>query len=474
MGRQRKGRSRFPISVNLVNLGCPKNQVDAEVMLGQLAAEGYTIVDSPDAADVVLVNTCSFIQDAKEESIQAILQAATLKRTGKCRSLVVSGCLPQRYHRDLSGLLPEVDGFVGTGEFPQIAEIVRSTLQGSDTRRTWVTGHTALMTAALPRRRLSPGHVAYLKLAEGCNHACRFCAIPAIRGPLQSRERADLVAEARRLAAEGVRELILVSQDTTSYGADRGEPQALVALLRDLLTIPSFAWIRLHYLYPNRISPELIALLAAEPRLCRYVDLPLQHADTRVLKAMGRGGSPKALGRLIARIRQAVPGAVIRTAFITGFPGETAASFAVLRGFVEEMRFERVGVFRYSDEEGTPAARLTPKVPRRVAEARRARLMGVQARIAEEQGRALIGSVHDVLIDGPVPQSPGVQCGRTAGHAPEVDGTVYVQGRAVAPGTMVRARIQAAFEHDLFADIVEENGVPCQDGEQHRRARSPR
>ena len=267
------------------------------------------------------------------------------------------------------------------------------------------------MTAALPRLRLTPGHFAYLKIAEGCDHTCRFCAIPAIRGPLRSRPRADVVAEARHLAAEGVREIVLVSQDTTSYGADRGEPRGLVALLEALLRIPSFRWIRLHYLYPSRITPELIALLAAEPRLCRYLDLPLQHADATVLKAMGRGGSPESLRRLIGRIRRAVPGVVIRTSFITGFPGETAAQFVVLRRFVGEMRFDRVGVFRYSDEEGTAAAALVPKVSRRVAEARRARLMAVQATIAEEKGRALLGTSRRSWWTGRRRSLPGSSAG---------------------------------------------------------------
>jgi ribosomal protein S12 methylthiotransferase len=445
-------------SVSVLNLGCPKNQVDAEVMLGQLAAGGYTVAESPAQADVVVVNTCGFIRDAKEESIRTILDAAALKSRGRCRALLVSGCLPQRYGEELADLLPEVDAFVGTGEFPRIADIVRSTLAGPDGPRLWVTGHTALMTTALPRRRLSPRHVAYLKIADGCDHTCGFCAIPAIRGPMQSRPRADLAAEAHQLAADGVREIVLVSQDTTSYGADRGEPGALTALLNDLLAIPSLAWIRLHYLHPTRIGPDLVALLAAEPRLCRYLDLPLQHADTAVLRAMGRGGSADGLRRLVERMRRAVPGLVIRTSFIVGFPGETAEQFAVLRRFVSEMRFDRVGVFRYSDEEGTAAAALRPKVPARVAEARRARLMAVQAAIAEAKGHALVGSVHQVMVDGPAPGFPGLQCGRTAGHAPEVDGTVYLSGPRVAPGTFVRARIREAFEHDLSAEILEVTG----------------
>jgi len=444
-----------PIAVSVVNLGCPKNQVDAEVMLGQLAAAGYRIAATPAQADVVVVNTCGFVQDAKEESIQTVLDATRLKQNGRCRALLVSGCLAQRYARELPDLLPEVDGFVGTGEFPRIVEIVRSVLHGRERQRSWVAGRTALATADLPRRRLSPAHVAYLKIADGCDHRCGFCAIPAIRGPLQSRPRRDVVAEARQLATDGVRELVLVSQDTTGYGADRADAGGLVALLEDLLAIPSLAWIRLHYLYPTRITPELIALLATEPRLCRYLDLPLQHADAGVLKTMGRGGGADAYRRLIGRLRRAIPGLVVRTAFITGFPGETAAQFGVLRRFVAEMRFDRVGVFRYSDEEGTAAAALRPKVPRRVAEARRARLMAIQAQIAEAKGQALVGSVHEVMVDGPAAEFPGIQCGRTAGHAPEVDGTVYLQGPQVDPGTFVRVRIRQAFEHDLFGEILE-------------------
>jgi ribosomal protein S12 methylthiotransferase len=454
--RRAQSGSRHPAAtVSVVNLGCPKNQVDAEVMLGQLAAAGYRIAERPEEAEVVVVNTCGFIQDAKEESIQAVLEAASLKQTGRCRALLVSGCLSQRYPRELPDLLPEVDAFIGTGEFPRIGEIVRAALDRTDGKRVWVTGHTALMTAALPRRRLTPPHVAYLKIAEGCDHTCRFCAIPLIRGAKQSRERADIVAEARALAADGVREVVLISQDTTSYGADRGEPGALTSLLRDLLAIPALRWIRLHYLYPTRVSPDLIALLAAEPRLCRYLDLPLQHADAAVLKAMGRGGSADGFRRLIERIRRAVPGVVIRSSFITGFPGETAVQFAVLERFVEEMRFDRVGVFRYSDEEGTAAAALGPKVSRRVGEARRARLMALQARIAEEKGQALVGSVQEVLVDGPSSEFPDLLCGRTAGHAPEVDGTVYLRGPQVPPGTFVLARIQEAYQHDLTGEILD-------------------
>jgi len=441
-------------AVSLVNLGCPKNQVDAEVMLGQLTAAGYRIAASPEEADLVLVNTCGFIQEAKEESIQSILQAAALKRTGRCRALVVSGCLPQRYREELPGLLPEVDAFLGTGEFPRIAEIAGSALRGRGRERVWVTGHTALMTSELPRRRLTPPHVAYVKVAEGCDHRCSFCAIPGIRGRQRSRSRADIRTEVRRLAAEGVREIVLIAQDTTSYGSDLGERHGLVRLLEDLLPVPGLRWIRLHYLYPARISRELIGLLASEPRLCRYLDMPLQHCDGGVLRAMRRGGSPASLARLIAMLRAAIPELVIRTSFITGHPGEGRAEFERLLGFVQEMRFDRVGVFCYSDEEGTEAARLGPKVSPRLAEVRRSRLMAAQARIALEKGRALLGAVREVVIDGPAPEFPGLLSARTAGHAPEVDGGVYVRGDAGPPGSFVRVRITEALEHDLVGEVV--------------------
>jgi ribosomal protein S12 methylthiotransferase len=455
MSADRTCKNGQPVKVSLVNLGCPKNQVDAEVMLGQLAAAGYQVEDGPEQADLIVVNTCSFIQEAKEESIKTILEAAELKQTGRCQAVVVSGCLAQRYGRELAALLPEVDAFVGTGEFPRIAEIAAAILQRSVPERTWVTGHTALMTAELPRRLLTPGHIAYLKISEGCDHTCAFCAIPGIRGRMQSRTREDLLTEARSLAERGVRELILISQDTTDYGRDRGESLGLVRLLRALLEIPAFRWIRLHYLYPTRITPELIGLLASEPRVCRYLDMPLQHCDGAVLKAMARGGDERSLRRLLDRIRRAIPDITIRTSFITGFPGETPAQFSRLLKFVEEMRFDRVGVFCYSDEEGTAAFGLGPKVSRRVAEARRARLMAAQARIAEEKGQALLGSVQEVMVDGRVAEFVGVQCGRMAAHAPEVDGTVYLRGSVQPPGIFVRARIQEAYEHDLGAEIIE-------------------
>ncbi|HSB81739.1 MAG TPA: 30S ribosomal protein S12 methylthiotransferase RimO [Candidatus Methylomirabilis sp.] len=455
MPKRTKTDPAKPLTVSLVSLGCPKNQVDAEVMLGQLAAAGYRVAEAADQADLVVVNTCSFIQEAKEESIRTVLEAAGLKRTGRCRAVVVSGCLAQRYGRELPVLLPEVDAFVGTGEFPRIADIVHRVLHRPREERLWVTGHSALVTAELPRRLLTPGHYAYLKISEGCDRSCSFCAIPAIRGRMQSRTREDILAEARRLADSGVREVILVSQETTAYGADRGEPHGLVSLLTALLEIPSLRWIRLHYLYPTQVTPELIGLLAAEPRLCRYVDLPLQHSQGPILKAMRRGGDARSLRRLVSRIREAVPDVTLRTSFITGFPGETQAHFQGLLAFVKEMRFDRVGVFRYSDEEGTAAAALHPKVPRRVAEARRARLMAVQSRIAEEKGRGLIGSIQEVLVDGPAEEFPGLVRGRTAAHAPEVDGTVYLRGPAVPAGSFVRARIREAFEHDLSGEILE-------------------
>jgi ribosomal protein S12 methylthiotransferase len=449
------GESR---TVSLVNLGCPKNQVDAEVMLGQLAAAGYRIAESAEEADLIVVNTCGFIQDAKEESIQSILQAAALKRTGRCQAVVVSGCLSQRYGRELPGLLPEVDAFLGTGEFPRIAEIAGAALRGPGRERVWVSGHTALMTAELPRRRLTPPHVAYVKVAEGCDHTCSFCAIPGIRGRQRSRTRADILTEVRGLAAEGVREIVLIAQDTTSYGSDLGERHGLVRLLEDLLPVPGLRWIRLHYLYPTRIDRELVQLMAGAPGLCRYLDMPLQHCDAAVLRAMRRGGNPASLRRLIQMLRAAIPDLVVRTSFITGFPGEGAAEFERLLAFVQEMRFDRVGVFCYSEEEGTTAVALGRGASRRLAEVRRARLMAVQARVAEAKGRALVGTLQEVLVDGAAPEFPGLMAARTAGQAPEVDGCVYVRGDGLAPGSFARVRITEVLEHDLAGEVVERLG----------------
>ncbi len=441
-------------SVGMLSLGCPKNLVDGEVMLGHLRAAGYRLTTDADAADILIVNTCAFIQDAKEESIDAILEMAGRKREGRCRALVVAGCLPQRYRGELLPLLPEVDAFVGTGEYPRIADICAEVLGGTD-RRDWAQSGTVLYHDLMPRLRCTPSHFAYVKISEGCDHRCSFCAIPAIRGRHVSRPAASVVAEVRRLAAEGVREVSLVAQDSTAYGRDRGERDGLASLLRALAAVEGIEWIRLHYAYPTSVTPGLIRAMAEEPKVCRYLDVPLQHLDDAMLLAMARGGAGDGIRRLVARFRQVIPDLTIRTSFIVGFPGETEAQFETLLRGVEDLQFDRVGVFTYSPEEGTAAEALGGRVPRRVALARRRRLMAVAERVAQARGRRLVGTTQRILVDGPSPESPLVMQGRTPAHAYEVDGVVYLSGGPARPGTFVRGRITAARGHDLVAEVVE-------------------
>jgi ribosomal protein S12 methylthiotransferase len=443
-----------PLLVGMVSLGCPKNLVDGEVMLGSLQAAGYRVTADADAADILIVNTCAFIREAKEESVDAILEMAARKRGGRCRALVVAGCLPQRYRGELLPLLPEVDAFVGTGEYAGIAEVCAEVLRGTG-RRDWAQSGTVLHHDLMPRLRSTPPHFAYVKISEGCDHRCTFCAIPGIRGRHASRSAASVVAEVRRLAAEGVREVSLVAQDSTAYGRDRGEREGLADLLRALAAVEGIEWIRVHYAYPASVTPGLIRAMAEEPRVCRYLDIPLQHLDDAMLRSMGRGGTGEGIRRLLARFREAIPDLTIRTSFIVGFPGETEARFETLLRGVEALQFDRVGVFAYSPEEGTEAEGLGGQVPRRVALARRRRLLAVAERVAQARGRRLVGTAQRILVDGPSPDSPLVMQGRTAAHAYEVDGAVFLSGGPVRPGTFVRGRIAAARGHDLVAEVLE-------------------
>jgi ribosomal protein S12 methylthiotransferase len=442
------------LAVGMLSLGCPKNLVDGEVMLGHLQAAGYRVTTDADAADILIVNTCAFIEEAQEESVNAILEMAAWKREGRCRALVVAGCLPQRYRAELFPLLPEVDAFVGTGEYPRIADVCAEVLRGTG-RRDWAQSGTVLHHDLMPRLRSTPRHFAYVKISEGCDHQCSFCAIPGIRGRHVSRPAASVVAEVRRLAAEGVREVSLVAQDSTAYGRDRGKGEGLADLLRALGTVEGIEWIRVHYAYPASVTPGLIRAMAEEPKVCRYLDIPLQHLDGAMLRAMGRGGTGDGIRRLLARFREAIPDLTIRTSFIVGFPGETEAQFETLLRGVEALQFDRVGVFAYSPEEGTGAEGLSGRVPRRVALARRRRLMGAAERVAQARGRRLVGTMQRILVDGPSPESPLVMQGRTAAHAHEVDGVVYLSGGPVRPGTFVQGRIVAARGHDLVAEVPE-------------------
>ena len=439
--------------VHLLTLGCPKNLADSELMLGALTAAGFEITLDPEEAQVLLVNTCAFIEAAKKESIDAILEAAEVKQRGFGKRLVVAGCLSQRYATELAATMPEVDVFVGTGNFLDLPELLRRT-EAPEMRPIPYAGAAHLLpTSAIPRIKTGDFFTSYLKISEGCNHKCAFCIIPKIRGLHESRPLADLVAEARNLAAAGVREINLIAQDLTAYGRDLDEQSSLAALLRELSTIDELRWIRLLYCYPNFVSAELLDAIAELPKVVKYIDMPLQHADDAMLRAMRRERSGAALVKLLDRVRERIPGIVLRTSFITGFPGETDAAFERLVNFVRDQQFDRVGVFTYSREENTAAYNLPDQVPERVKRARRARLMATQAEISLARNRGLIGREMEVLVEGPMPGRTTRMRGRTSGQAPEIDGSVFLAGDA-QPGEFVRARIDRALSYDLHATVA--------------------
>ncbi len=454
--------------VHLLTLGCPKNQVDSEIMLGVLARAGHEIVLDPDAADVLVVNTCAFIGPAKEESIDAILEAARVKAGREGRRLVVTGCLAQRYADDLVRDLPEVDAFVGTGDLTRIAEAVNAPSRddpfGGPASASVVPGvyrgaqHELPLHGVSPRVRTGAWWTAYLKVSEGCDHRCSFCIIPTIRGRHESRALPDLLAEAESLAADGAVELNLIAQDLTAYGRDLGDGTTLPRLLRALaVRVPAARWLRLLYAYPSSVTGELLEVMATEPAVCRYLDMPLQHIADGMLRAMRRERSGAAIRRLVARIRAAVPGIALRSAFIVGFPGETEAHVDELCDFLEEAALDRVGVFRYSQEEGTHAARLSGQVPDATKRARWERVMATQARVAHRRSRAQVGRTIEVLIEGE-DEAPGMLVGRCSDQAPEIDGVVHVRGDAT-PGTLVLAKVTEADTYDLRGEIIGADAV---------------
>ncbi len=440
-------------SVHLVSLGCPKNTADSELMLGALVRAGFEVTLDPERAQVLLVNTCAFIEPAKKESIDAILEAAEVKRHGRGKRLVVAGCLAQRYGAELAEQFPEVDILVGTGNFLDLPELLRRT-ERPELRPIPYPGAAHLLPAAdAPRVRTGEQFSAYLKISEGCDHRCAFCIIPKIRGRHESRAPEDLVEEARRLAADGVRELNLIAQDLTGYGRDLKPRSSLAALLKKLARIDGIRWIRLLYCYPNFVTDELLATIAGEERVVKYIDMPLQHADDAVLRAMRRERSADGLCRLLERVRKVVPGVTLRTSFIVGFPGESEAAFGRLMEFVREQRFDRVGVFTYSREENTAACELPDQVPERIKRRRRAELMQAQAEISLCRNRGLVGRELEVMVEGSAPGRATRVRGRTAGQAPDIDGIVLLKGEA-EPGDFVRARIERAATYDLDGRIT--------------------
>jgi len=452
----RRRRSRGRPTVALVTLGCPKNQVDSEVMLGQLAQAGLDVIEDERAADAIIVNTCGFIDTAKAESINTIIELGALKRRGRCTTLIATGCLTQRYQGELLNELPELDAIVGTGDFPRIAEIITARLaQASpDARREWFEHPTFLYDASTPRRRLGPRHWAYVKISEGCDKRCAFCAIPSFRGDLASRTIDSVVREATALAVDGVREINLIAQDLPAFGIDRGRRGELIELVRALTAVDDLRWVRLMYLYPHKLPAGLIDLFADEPKLCPYVEMPIQHIDDGILRRMNRGGTSAEIRLTLDRFRERIPDVAVRTSFIVGFPGETEREFERLVEFVAEQRFDRVAVFTYSSEEGTPAHGLGDPVDPEVKAERRQRILDFQFEIAQEKGDALVGSRRTVMIEGRAQEDEFTLEGRMATQAPEIDGVVYLSEEGIGPGDFVEVEITEALGYDLVASLV--------------------
>jgi ribosomal protein S12 methylthiotransferase len=474
------------VKIGFLSLGCPKNLVDGEVMLGIAQNAGHELTSDAANADVLVVNTCAFIDSAKQESIDAILEMAQLKTRGSCSRLVVTGCLGERYREELKQEIPEIDAVLGTGEVEDILTAIGSPVSGRSVLGSSVdrsngsalplTFHrkpsapsprstdlpstdlpTYLYDADTPRVLTTPKHFAYVKIAEGCDYTCAFCIIPTLRGKFRSRDAASIVREARGLADRGVKELLLISQDTTFYGIDRDERGALARLLRDLNGIDGLEWIRLLYLYPTTITDDVLAAMAECEKVCRYIDLPLQHASAGVLKRMRRPGNRRTYDKLLARIRGTVPEVTLRTTLIVGFPGETGEEFAELEGFVADTVFDHVGVFTYSHEEGTRAFAMADNVPAAVKRKRRHALMARQKKIVAAAQKAKVGREVDVLIDGPSAEHELVLQGRLMGQAPDIDPVVFLTNCGVedyAAGNLIRARIVGAKGYDLLATPV--------------------
>jgi len=445
--------------LSIVSLGCARNLVDSEVMAGLLQRNRYEIVDEPANADIVMVNTCGFIGAAKEESIDTIIEMGRLKETGRLKKLVVAGCLSQRYPDELARELPEVDLFIGTGEVPRIVEILREHEVAAELRR-HVGVPSYIYDHLTPRRRTTPAHSAYVKVSEGCDHKCAFCIIPQLRGPHRSRSIESVVQEASLLAADGVKEINLIAQDLTAYGRDRKDGTTLCGLLKEMDRVAGLVWIRLLYAYPNYLDPPLLELIRRSEKICKYIDIPFQHISRPLLRRMRRGKSGSAVRETVETLRRAIPGVVLRTSLIVGFPGESEADFDELLDFVEQTEFDRLGVFKYSEEEGTAAARLAGQIPEQEKERRWQEVMDLQAVIARKKNQALIGTIERVMIDGTDPES-GKLSGRTQAHAPEVDGLVFVEGydkltasNPMCPGTMIDVRITAAQDYDISGEII--------------------
>ncbi|PWK15490.1 30S ribosomal protein S12 methylthiotransferase RimO [Tumebacillus permanentifrigoris] len=440
--------------IHFVTLGCEKNLVDSEVMMGIVQGKEYTIVDNAEDADVVVVNTCGFIDEAKAESVETILQMAQLKESAHVKSVLVAGCMAQRYKDELMTEIPEIDGIVGTQDFIQITDLIEESLTGSRPQYFSAGNPIYLYDENTPRVHTSGNISAYLKIAEGCNHACTFCIIPTMRGKLRSRTIESIVTEAEQLVAQGVKEIILIAQDTTDYGVDVYKKRRLADLLEALNNVEGLHWIRLHYAYPGFFTDEVIDAIARLDRVAKYIDMPLQHSEDHILKAMQRPGHQAGVRKLVQKIRDRVPNVALRTSIIVGFPGETDEDFENLCGFVRDLQFDHVGVFTYSPEEGTPSAQFEAQVPVETKERRSNILMEVAREVASQRQARHVGEVLDVLIEKFDEEDPSIRVGRTQFDARDIDGLVFVANSDAAIGDMIKVRVTHAFDFDLSGEAV--------------------
>lgn len=447
------------MKIGVVSLGCPKNLVDSETMLGLIHEENYEITNDPSEAEIIIVNTCGFIESAKEESINTILQMAEYKKSGSCKYIIVTGCLSQRYAEELFNELPEADAIAGVEVYDEIGSIIKRVMNGERfimlERRKPDVIYTSKETF-LPRILTTPSYTAYLKIAEGCDNCCSYCAIPKIRGPYRSKPMAQVLKEAKALADNGVKELIVVAQDTTRYGEDLPGGKLLLAdLLKELNKIESLKWIRVMYCYPNNFTDELIETFASLDKVCKYVDLPLQHASNRLLASMNRYDTREEVETLLAKLRKRIPGIVIRTTFIVGFPGETDADFEELKEFVEQQRFENAGVFAYSQEEGTVAGAMPNQIPDEIKQERYHELMALQAQISEEIHKDTEGQTLEVLVEGIEEDGSGLHYGRSYREAPDIDGLVFIENPGdIKPGCFVNVNILQGFTYESVGERI--------------------
>lgn len=439
--------------VSLASLGCSKNLVDAEHMLGILSEHGFEIVENEEDADVIIVNTCTFIESAKNESIECILELSQYKNNGSCKALIVTGCMAQRYKEQILSEMPEVDAVIGTNEYDKIADVIAE-LDNDKTDILWC-GAGCPDEQNMPRIRTTPSYTAYLKIAEGCDNHCTYCVIPSIRGRYKSRKIEDIVSEAEKLVSDGVRELVVIAQDTTAYGKDIYGEFCLPKLLKKLCSIEKAEWVRVHYCYPELMTDELIDVFKTEPKLCNYFDIPIQHCSDKILKKMGRRTNKAQIIGLIDKIRREIPNAAIRTSLIAGFPGESESDFEELCDFVREVRFERLGVFAYSREEDTPAYGFDNQIDEDEKERRRDLIMMIQSEIAEEQNAKKINSVVRVLVEGKDEIIKSFY-GRTYADSEEIDGKVFFKSdRNPLPGEFVNVKVEQTMEYDLFGTECE-------------------